>query len=507
MNKPQLLIVDLGSQYTHVIKRVMLQNGFDSIILPPEECKDYLSYSHPKGIVLSGGMHSVYEADAPKPPKEVLSFGVPVLGICYGMQWIAHEISPKLVKKNIESKEYGKSYIQIERDPLFKGVPQLITVWASHGDSVEAKIPGFTSIAKNNDANEGFVNRENKIYGLQFHPEVTHTEYGTKILRNFAEEICNCKRDWQPKNAVIEMQEKIAAEVGTNNAILGLSGGVDSTTLAALIAPVLGKRLHAFVIDTGGLRKDELEEIRESFGCTGIRNLKIITADSRFFDAIGDEIDAKKKRLLFKIPYGKIFKDQIKKSDAKFIFQGTNAADAIESGQKGKSAEIKGHHNLGHDFGIKELTPFADIFKFQIRDIATALYLPHKIISRQPFPGPGLFLRVVGIPANRENIEIVRWADDIVKSILMTHKIYYDIAQVVTALIGVNTVGVKGDQRVYGPSIVVRAVKTTDFMTTEAFELPQVVRQEICSQLTRHSEIIRVWFDETTKPPATTEME
>ena len=350
------------------------------------------------------------------------------------------------------------------------------------------------------------ANPEKRIWGVQFHPEVTHSEEGKEILLNFLGKISGCQKDWKPADIINEIRNKTAGAAKGKKAIIGFSGGVDSTTLSAVLSAVFQKNLLAVSIDTGALRRNELEEIAGNAKSAGV-NLKIVKAAGRFQKVIGKNTHSELKRKRFKKLYGRILEEEAKRFKADFIIQGSLATDLIESGSAGKADLIKSHHNVGLNLKIKELHPFRNLFKYEVRELARQLRLPDSISGRQPFPGPGLFIRVIGEPPKKEKLEIVRWADGEVTDILKKYKLYDDISQLIVALDCHRTVGIKGDGRVYAYSVIVRAVKTMDFMTAHGVQFPAHIRKEISSVVTRHPRIVRVFFDETDKPPATTEME
>lgn len=506
--KIQILILDLGSQYTQIIRRSLRYLGFHSTILPPQKCLEWIKINKPKGIILSGGSSSVYDNDAPKIPKEIMNLDVPILGICYGMQWLAYVHDKDSIQNKKEAKSYGAVEVSLGDSKLFDGLKEKLNVWASHGDSLKKVPDGFTITASSSASAviEAMENREKNFYGVEFHPEVEETEDENIILNNFIN-ICKCEKDYFPKDVIEEIRENTKKLLGNGKAIIGVSGGVDSTTLAAILTPTLGDKLKAFMIDTGGMRKGEIEKVRE-IAKTAKINLEIIEKyRNKFIEAVGSTIDAEEKRAKFRVVYGEVFKDVAKSYGATHMIQGTLATDLIESGSRGKSALIKTHHNVDLDLGLKEIMPLSDYFKFEIRQFAKEFGLGELVSKRQPFPGPGLYLRIVGVPVTEELLNIVREADDEVKQILEKHNLYNKISQTIVALLGTKTVGVKGDGRVYGYSLVVRTVETTDFMTVKGFYLPKEVCEEIISTLSRHSQIVRVFFDWTTKPPATTEFE
>ncbi|OGI99906.1 hypothetical protein A3H53_02675 [Candidatus Nomurabacteria bacterium RIFCSPLOWO2_02_FULL_40_10] len=510
MDKIQILIVDYGSQYTLVIGRTLRELGVRSVILPPKKAELWLKNENPKAVILSGSNWSVHSEGAPGIPKSLDIEGKEyrILGICYGMQLLAHSLGGK-VERPLAHREYGPAEVTLETThPLFLGVPKKTQVWTSHGDTVTKLPKGFTEIATSG----GFVamaNKNNRVLAIQFHPEVAHTKEGKKILQNFLN-LSGCKKDWDPINLIHEIQKEVlnvVEKAEKKNLILGFSGGVDSTTLVAVLAPILKEKLICVAIDTGGVRAGEFEEIKANSKSAGVKNLIIIPAEKDFIKNISTTIDGEEKRGKFREVYKKIFEEQIAKYDAGFIVQGTLATDIIESGKAGESMMIKTHHNVGLDWQVEDLHPFRNLFKYEVRELARALKLPPAIYERNPFPGPGLYLRVVGTPVSKKKIELVREADKTVSDILKKHNIEKNISQLIVALLGINSVGVKGDERVYGHSIAVRAIQTSDFMTAKGFYFPQSVVEEITSALTKHKDIVRVFFDMTPKPPATTEFE
>ncbi len=513
MDDIQILIVDYGSQYTLVIGRTLRELSIRSIILPPKKADQWLKNNTPKAVILSGSNWSVHSNEAPGFPKSLDISGKKyfILGICYGMQLLAHKLGG-MVERPPFHREYGPAEVMPNTaHPLFRGVKKKTEVWASHGDTV-TKIPkSFISIAISGGIS-AMADMRNRVMGIQFHPEVINTKEGKKMLQNFLN-MADCRKDWDPKNLIQQIQKEILGIVNKtkaknkSNVILGVSGGVDSTTLAAILVPVLRKRLICVAIDTGGLRANEIKELKENTRNAGIKKLVVIKAEKEFVKNISATIDGEKKRAKFRAVYQKILEKEIKKHNAGFIAQGTLATDIIESGKAGESTMIKTHHNVGLSWKVNDLHPFRNLFKYEIRELARALNLPSAIYERNPFPGPGLYLRVIGTPVSKENIELVRQADKTVNDILKKYNIAQNISQLIVALLGINSVGVKGDERVYGHSLAVRAVQTSDFMTAKGYHLPEEVVNEITSALTKHKDIIRVFFDVTPKPPATTEFE
>ena len=515
MNDIQILIVDYGSQYTLVIGRTLRELGLRSIILPPKKAERWLKNNSPKAVILSGSNWSVHNEGSPKLPSSLDITGkkYSVLGICYGMQLLTYKLGG-VVKRPLSHREYGPAEVTIHTThPLWFGVRNKTKVWASHGDTVITLPKGFTSIATSSGI-AAMSNKNNRVLGIQFHPEVVDTKDGKKILQNFLK-ISGCKKDWDPINLIHQIQKEVVdivdKEGNKKNVILGVSGGVDSTTLAAILAPVLRKRLICVAIDTGGLRETELLELRANIksavGQKMPKNLVIIKAEKDFIKNIGTTIDGEEKRAKFRDVYKRVFEKQIAKYQAGFIVQGTLATDIIESGKAGQSAMIKTHHNVGLSWKVGDLHPFRNLFKYEVRELARTLKLPPAVYERNPFPGPGLYLRVVGTPVSKEKIELVRQADKTVVNILKKYNISKNISQLVVALLGINSVGVKGDERIYGYSLAVRAIQTADFMTAQGYYFPEEIIREITSALTKHRNIVRVLFDMTPKPPATTEFE
>lgn len=508
---PNVAIIELGSQYTLLIERTLRELGVRSVVLDPKRAANWLKKNPLKAVILSGGASSVYDNDAPTPPAEVLTLRrednqqIALLGICYGMQWLAHHLGGE-VKAMLGNREYGEASINLcgTPDGFFLGTPQYQKVWMSHGDSVVSLPHGFKVLARS-DSHTIAAMQNGMVWGVQFHPEVTHTPHGKAMLTNFLR-VAGCENDWAPSSIISSIQEDAATRFGRERVVFGFSGGVDSTTLSAILAPVIGERLLAVTIDGGHLREGELEEVRKHAEAAGV-NLRVMDAHKEFNEVMAGVIDAEEKRRRFKKVYTSLFIRAAEDFGATAVLQGTLAPDRIESGVTG-GAVIKSHHNVGLDMGKLSQFHLIDfLFKYEVRALAREIGLPESVWNRQPFPGPGLFLRVVGVPATPDKLDVVRWADARVREILTKHNVYHQLSQLVVAYIGVNTVGVKGDARVYGGAIVVRAVETLDFMTARGVHFLDEIEDEISSVLTRYPEIVRVWFDPTKKPPATTEME
>ncbi|OGF02707.1 MAG: hypothetical protein A3J07_04920 [Candidatus Doudnabacteria bacterium RIFCSPLOWO2_02_FULL_49_13] len=537
---PILAIVDLGSQFTLVIERTFRELGVRSVVLDPKRAAQWLQTHPVRAIVLSGGPAGVYEQTAPQPPEEIFSVltpegePVPILGICYGMQWLVNRLGGEV--KNAQShRGYGKARIRlIGRHELFEETDFEQSVWESHGDSVVALPPGFKPTAHTlTGVIAGMVNELGTIWGLQFHPEVTHTQFGKQILANFLR-LCRCEPDWQPAGMINQIRQRISKELEGRTAIFGFSGGVDSTTVGAILPDAI-----AVTIDGGQLRENELAEIKRHAQAAGIRRHIIVDAKAEFLQAMAGLntrwrralcrlcalvspsfaewlfalVDAERKRSAFKRVYLRVLMRVAAEVGATIVIQGTLAPDRIESGATG-GAMIKSHHNVGLDFGqLIQLHPIDHLFKYEVRALAKELGLPASVYNRQPFPGPGLFLRIIGVAITKARLDLVSWADARVAEILKRHRrdeeeSWHDhCSQLVVGLNGVPTVGVKGDGRVYGPSIIVRGVKTADFMTADGIRFPALIKDEIEAGVCQHTGIVRVWYDEMKKPPATTEFE
>jgi GMP synthase (glutamine-hydrolysing) len=515
MKSFQILIIDLGSQYTLLIGRILRELGFRSIILPPEKVEQWLTQNHPKAIILSGGSASVHDSDCPTPPSIIWGIGARILGICLGMQWIAQVFGGKVTSTILHSKEYGPVFIKNDHSIFFDSIDHRTLVWASHGDVVDQIPTGFKVIAHSEDFHHiaAIANADNSIIGIQFHPEVKDTIEGEGMLKNFVLHAA-CEPDWDSQDVIAQIREEIREAVtitGTDTtvtakAILGLSGGVDSSVTAKLLQPIFGEQLRCIVIDSGFFREGEIDEINQ----TATKHLQveyvIIDAVERFQAVLGSTTDAEEKRKAFKVVYQQILEEEAEKFGAQFIVQGSLATDFIESGKAGGSALIKSHHNIGISWKLKEIHPLRNLFKYEVRELGRTLRLPDSITHRQPFPGPGLMVRIIGTPATIEMAEILRYGDRVVREVLEDHGIYDQISQLVVAIIG-KTVGVKGDGRVYGYNIIVRPVVTKDFMTCSVYELPWKIIHEMTRKVTQHPQITRLWIDPTSKPPGTTEME
>ncbi|MEJ0020987.1 MAG: gamma-glutamyl-gamma-aminobutyrate hydrolase family protein [Candidatus Doudnabacteria bacterium] len=510
-SEPQVLIIELGGQLTQNIGRVLRESSkIRSAILDPKKAEVWLKKNQEvKAIILSGSGQSVTDEDAPKPPQSIFGLKrkgrhVPILGICYGMQYLAHRFGGRVEKAK---EEYGKSGITSTSPTLlFHQTPQTQTVWASHGDSVITAGRGFKPIAQTSSGGVGaMVNLDLNIWAVQFHPEATQSEYGPAILSNFVKKIADCEEDWEPSNITESIQQEVLDQVGDGKVVLPFSGGVDSSYTARILSAVLGARLRYFTIDANQLREGEVAEIETTARFIG-GDWRIISAHEEFASALSSLTYGPDKRLAFQQEYGKILISEALGFGATYIPQGTLAPDLIESGRTGGQQIVRHHNDLELE-GFAMLHPLRHLFKYEVRELAKSVGLPESVHSRQPFPGPGLYIRVVGAPATPERIAVVRWADARAAEITKRHGIYKEISQLVVGYVATKTSGVRGDSPAYAGSALIRPFKTTDFMTGEGLYLPEPVVREISSVLSKRSEILRVWFDFTSKPPARTELE
>lgn len=506
---PEIIIIDLGSQYTQLIARVLRDIGHRSAILTNERAKQWLLVHNPKAIILSGGHASVNDEDAPIIPEEVWEKKIPILGICYGMQYIVKYFGGEVLSTQGKA-EYGPATIQIRESDLFYGLEKKQDVWASHGDTVESIPENFHVIASTDIyQNSAIANDLEKIFAVQFHPEVINSVNGKIIFKNFVENISNCSKNWKPKNIIEEIRAEIKEKYSDKKTIIGFSGGVDSSALTAVLAPVMGKNLLAICIDVGQFRDGEIDEIKETIELLGV-NFNLIDEKLELESSLKGVTNSQEKREVFRKIYKRIFDEAAFEFGAEIIAQGSLATDFIESGAVGGGEVIKTHHNINLGLEAIEIHPFRNLFKYEVRVLANEVGLSEKVSNREPFPGPGLILRIVGDSVTSDRLNIVRFADKITREILSKYNLLTtDVLSqlVVYMLAGSPVVGVKGDSRVYDAPIVIRGLKTVDFMTGEGVQFPDNVRSEITRTLTKHQYISRVLFDETPKPPATTEPE
>ncbi|HEY8484802.1 MAG TPA: glutamine-hydrolyzing GMP synthase [Longimicrobiales bacterium] len=510
----RILIIDFGSQYTQLIARRIREERVYCEIHPPTVSLDWIRAWKPRGIVLSGGPASVYGEDVPTADAALLTLGVPVLGICYGMQLIAHLEGGRVVGGR---REYGRAEISItEPDELFDGFDtgECVAVWMSHGDHVDEPPPGYRTLASTSTLPvAAFRAVDRPVYGVQFHPEVAHTPRGSEILSNFLFRICGCEPTWTASSFIEETVAKVREKVGDADVICGLSGGVDSSVAAALVHRAIGDQLTCIFVDTGLLRKGERESVERTFRRhLGIR-LMVVDASREFLDRLRGVVDPEEKRKRIGETFIRVFERAAKEAgrDARFLVQGTLYPDVIESlSVRGPSATIKSHHNVGGlpgDMSFELIEPLRELFKDEVRQVGRELGLPEELVGRHPFPGPGLAIRVVG-EVTEERLATLREADAIYLEEIRAAGLYDDIWQAFAVLLPVKSVGVMGDARTYEHVLALRAVTSRDGMTADWFPFPHDILARISSRIINEvAGINRVCYDISSKPPATIEWE
>lgn len=511
-NVEKILILDFGSQYTQLIARKVREVGVFAEIHPFNIELEKLKEINPKGIILSGGPSSVYSEGAPHPRFNVFELGIPVLGICYGLQLIAFTQNGQV--DAAAKREYGKAIVNVVEDnPLLKGISNNAQMWMSHGDSLSKMPDGFETIANTENAPIcAIANIEKKIYGVQFHPEVHHSLEGKKVLENFVRNICGCVDTWNAESFIEIAIQEIRDKVGTEKVICGLSGGVDSTVAAVLIHKAIGDQLHCIHIDSGLMRMNESDEIYELFQKHFDISIEVINGHETFYSGLAGVSDPELKRKAIGKAFIDLFDGATQGVDsAKWLAQGTLYPDVIESvSVKGPSATIKSHHNVGglpEKMNLKLLEPFRELFKDEVREVGRMLGIPEWFVKRHPFPGPGLGIRILG-EISPEKIEILQKADAIYLDVITETGLYDEIWQAFAVLLPVKSVGVMGDERTYEFTCAIRAVTSTDGMTAEWYPMPYDVLEKISSRIINEIKgINRVVYDITSKPPGTIEWE
>ena len=513
-----VLILDFGSQYAQLIARRVREAGAFSLLVAPDTPVEKLRAHNPSGIILSGGPSSINEEGSPRCDERLFELGVPVLGICYGMQLGCHLLGCNV--EAAEAREYGRSRLTVEcTEGLLANIPHETAVWMSHGDQVSGLSDEFDTLASTPTCPHAAVKHQSlPFHGIQFHPEVTHTPHGVDILRNFLYEVCGCKGTWRMSDFLEVACEQVRSQVGKDRVICGLSGGVDSSVVAALLSRAIGDQLTCIFVDNGLLRKKERDLVESTFRGHFDIDLRVVDASNEFLSDLEGVTDPQEKRRLI----GHRFIDVFKKSseevaaegrgEARFLAQGTLYPDVIESGHghAGQAANIKLHHNVGglpEDLGFDLIEPLRDLFKDEVRALGEVLGLPSHIVWRHPFPGPGLAVRVLG-EITRDKLDVIRECDEILLEEIVARNLYRSTDQVFAVLLPVQSVGVMGDGRTYESVVAVRAVETSDFMTADWARIPHDVLANISSRMINEvSGVNRVVYDISSKPPATIEWE
>ncbi len=512
-NNENILVLDFGSQYSQLIARRIREFNVYSRIISFRTAAETIRKENPAGIILSGGPASVYQEGAPKCDPEIFNLGIPILGICYGMQLTVSALGGEVARG--KAREYGKAEINLcAESPLFVGLPSETQVWMSHGDKVTRIPEGFSRFAfTDNTEFAAIQNPEKKIYGIQFHPEVVHTPKGQIILRNFCRGICQCTGSWNMESFLETSTKEIRETTKGEKVILGLSGGVDSSVAAALIHRAIGDKLTCIFVNNGGLRKGEAERVKSLFGGTFKIPLNYVDAEDRFLKKLEGVSEPERKRKIIGCEFIQVFDEAASEiTDVKFLAQGTTYPDVIESISidGNPSAVIKSHHNVGglpEKMKLKLLEPLSRLFKDEVRELGRKLGLPEEMVMRQPFPGPGLAVRMLGA-VNKKDLDTLRNADEIIVDEMKKAGLYYKTWQTFGVFIPVKTVGVMGDERTYDNVIALRAVESQDGMTADWVQLPYDLMGRISSRIINEvNGVNRVVYDITSKPPGTIEWE
>ena len=514
MSHQTVIVLDFGGQYNQLIARRVRECGVYCEVKPYTTPLEQLRAMEPIGFIFTGGPNSVYEAGAPKADPAIFELGVPVLGICYGCQFMAHALGGQVTEAHEDTaREYGKTETYYDTAcKLFKGLPEQGISWMSHGDYM-AKVPEGFALTAHSDAcpNVAIADEKRGLYGVQYHPEVNHTEHGVDMIRNFLYEVCGAKGDWTMGDYKESSIKAIREKVGGGKVLLALSGGVDSSVAAALLAEAVGSQLTCVFVDHGLMRKNEGDEVETAFSKWDIHFVRV-DAEARFLEKLSGVSEPERKRKIIGEEFIRVFEEQAKQiGKVDFLAQGTIYPDVVESGLGGESTVIKSHHNVGglpDTVDFKELVePLRNLFKDEVRQAGRELGLPEYLVSRQPFPGPGLGIRIIG-EVTPEKVAIVQDADAIWREEIAKAGLDKEISQYYAALTNMHSVGVMGDERTYDYAVALRAVTTTDFMTAESYNMPWDVLGTVTSRIVNEvKHVNRVFYDCTGKPPATIELE
>lgn len=509
MNKEMILIVDFGGQYNQLIARRVRECGVYCEIIPYTYTLDKIKEKNPKGIIFTGGPNSVYEEGAPRIDKEVFNLNVPVLGICYGHQLMTYSLGGEV--KSAKVREYGKTEIALNNNDLFSGLSEKESCWMSHTDYVSTLPEGFKLIASTDGCEiAAMANFERKLYGVQFHPEVEHTPFGQEMIKNFLYNICKVEGDWSMASFAEEKIAAIKELVGDRKVLCALSGGVDSSVAAVMVHKAIGKQLTCVFVDHGLLRKDEGDQVEEIFRKQFDMNLIRVNAQERFLGKLKGVSDPERKRKIIGEEFIRVFEEESNKlGQIDFLVQGTIYPDVVESGT-GTSAVIKSHHNVGglpEDMNLSLIEPLRELFKDEVRRVGEELGIPHNLVWRQPFPGPGLAIRVLG-EVTEEKLHIVREADAIFREEVALNGLEGKIWQYFACLPNIQSVGVMGDERTYSHTIALRAVTSSDGMTSDWARIPYEVLDKVSRRIVNEVKgVNRIVYDITSKPPSTIEWE
>jgi len=508
----EVVVLDYGGQYSQLIARRVRECGVFSELLPYHVGAAEVARRRPKGVILSGGPASVYADGAPPLERALLELGIPVLGICYGMQLLARELGGRV--EGAEVGEFGRSQLTVaDSGRLLAGTPPEQTCWMSHRDTVFSAPPGFAALASSTASPvAAFESSERGVYGIQFHPEVVHTPYGQQVLTNFLQDVCGCAPNWSAASVIEDQIERIREQVGDGRAICGLSGGVDSSVAALLVHRAIGDKLTCVFVDHGLMRKNEGAQVVSAFRDHFKVPLVAVDAQDRFLERLRGVSDPERKRKLIGAEFIRVFEEEAAKlDDVQFLVQGTLYSDVIESGGGTGAETIKSHHNVGglpEDLEFQLVEPLRALFKDEVRAVGAQLGLPERLVWRQPFPGPGLAIRIVGGDATRERLDILREADAILQDEIRKAGLYRELWQSFCVLPDIRTVGVQGDSRTYGNVIAIRAVTSDDAMTADWARLPYDLLEQIASRMINEIRSVgRVVLDITSKPPGTIEWE